>query len=132
MRRFHLQIAVVLTSLLLAAGPVLAGNGVGPGNGTGPIHSFEPFEYAGVVDEYLDGQGVAVCEAEGECITVYGIGPQSYWEEVDVARPAVGEVVTVTYIIETFDDEARNIATEIAVGDEIVYLRDDDGTPLWR
>ncbi|MBE0617008.1 MAG: hypothetical protein IH608_03650 [Proteobacteria bacterium] len=132
MARYYL-IAGVLAALLLAAGPALAaGKGVGPGDGSGPIHSFEEAEYTGVVDQYLEGMGMTLCKALSDCITVYGVGPVSYWESVGVDRPAVGEEVTVTYYARTYDEESRNIATSITVGEDIVYLRDEDGTPLWR
>jgi hypothetical protein len=79
----------------------------------------------------VPGEGVTI-SVDGEPEVIYGIGPASYWEEQDLARPAVGEEITVVGYTVVCDIVSLNIATNILIGDDEVSLRDEDGMPLWR
>jgi len=135
---------VVLMVLFLSAGFGLANgpgsggqSGGGAGDGTGPIHTItdgEAFEYLGDVISYVQGQGIEIA-TDSENIIIYGIGPMRYWDSLDptVARPVVGDTITVSGYEVDYNGELRNIAvTIITVGGVEVPLRDSDGVPLWR
>ena len=112
------------------------GNCYALGEGNGPLHdilSGTPFAYEGyVVTIGPAGEGM-VLAVEEENITIYGIGPLSYWEDLGVARPLVGEFVDVTGYTVDFNGVERNIAMSMIVGEEEVVLRNPDtGVPLWR
>jgi hypothetical protein len=68
---------------------------------------------------------------------VYGIGPYRYWDLLEMDRPAVGDVVTVSGMEVNFNGFLRIVAMSITVGDQTAQLREAcvDGTggqPLWR
>lgn len=124
----------VMMVLVLSTGLGLAINGNGAGNGSGPIHdifSGDYFIYTGDITGCVPGEGLIVATAQ-ETVVIYGIGPASYWEGLDVARPAVGDTITVEGYTVVYDSVSLNIATKILVGDDEVSLRDEDGMPLWR
>ena len=129
---------IVLLVFFLSVGLGLAGNGKGsakgPGNGTGPIHDIfagTPFTYEGDVTE-CQGDGMVIATTD-ENVTIYGIGPVRYWDELGVIRPVAGDTVIVSGYAVEYNDELRNIATSITVGEDTVLLRDPEtGVPLWR
>ncbi len=131
-----LAIMMVLMTGLVSS-QVMAGNGIGAGDGTGPmlnIYDGTPVTVTGVVSSLgLFGRGLEV-DTGTEIVTVYGLGPIRYWDSIGVARPAVGETVTINGYEVTFSDgTTRTIATTITVGDQTINLRDPDtGAPLWR
>jgi hypothetical protein len=120
---------MVLTLLLLAL--AVPGLAAGVKDGTGPIHSKTPFSYTGTIISCLAGDGI-VLAAENLNVTIYGIGPTSYWESIGVARPAVGDAITVTGYTINYNGELRNIAYTIVIAGQTVTLRDADGLPVWR
>ena len=130
---------IVLMVLFLSVGLGLAGKGRGAGHGIGdglgPIHDIfagTPFTYTGSVVSLVPGQGL-VLAVENENVTIYGIGPVRYWNSLDVARPAVGESITVDGYAVDYNGEVRNIAMSITIGEDTVQLRDPNtGLPLWR
>ena len=66
-------------------------------------------------------------------VTIYGIGPEWYWEKNEVDRPEIGESVTVNAYEVLFSDGARYIASSITIGSDTLNLRDSEtGCPLWR
>ncbi len=101
-----------------------------------------------VVDVILDGNGLIIATEDTEDLegvedattTVYGIGPQWYWDLLGVSKPDFGEQVYIQALKITLKDESeRIIATTITIvgnGDDIadiiIPLRDEDGRPLWR
>ncbi len=130
--------ALILMILLVGVPAIsMAGHGNGPGDGTGPIVSIydgTPVTISGVVTAIgTQGQGMSI-DTGTEVVTVYGIGPVRYWDAAGVARPQVGETVTVNGYEVTFSDgTTKIIATSIDVNGSVIQLRDDtDGTPLWR
>lgn len=131
-------IVVLMAALLITFigyGSSMAGNSAGLGDGDGPLHdifSGTSFDYSGVVVEMLPGEGLLLGTGSGN-ITIYGIGPASYWEDINVDRPSMGETIRVTGYTVNYDGIVLNIATEITIGDDVVQLRDaDTGLPLWR
>ncbi len=115
-----------------------AGNGKGGGNGagdgTGPIHDIfagTSFTYYGEVIE-CQGDGMVIA-TETENVTVYGIGPVRYWDDLELIRPVTGDIVTVSGYAVDYNGVSRNIAVTITVGGVEVPLRDlETGVPLWR
>ena len=69
-------------------------------------------------------------------VTIYGIGPEWYWEDKGVDRPDIGDGVTVDVYAVLFSDGTRYIASSITIGDDPIdtlKLRDlETGCPLWR
>ena len=159
---------VVLMVLFLSAGFGLAKGpggggggqgGDGAGDGTGPIHNIlegTVFDYTGTVltivvgggveiaTEAVDDNGEPIFDDNGDAIivivTIYGIGPVRYWDELGVDRLLVEDTITVSgyNVIYSTDTEgtevSRNIAvTIITAGGVEVSLRDlETGAPLWR
>jgi len=97
------------------------------------IETGEPMKISGTVAEVCtEGQGLKIDTGDA-VVTVYGIGPIRYWAEEGVARPTVGEDVTVNAVEVTFSDgSTKLIATDMTVSGETIDLRDDAGLPLWR
>ncbi len=78
-------------------------------------------------------QGVQIDNGE-KVITVYGLGPLWYWEQLNIAYPAVTDNITVNGSKVTFSDgSTKIIALSIEIGDYKVDLRNaESGRPLWR
>jgi hypothetical protein len=140
LKRKSLMAILMALVLVLGAGLALAGQaqnrpGYGPGNQLGPVHdilSGTPFTYTGdVVSLSEPGQGMVIA-TETENVTIYGLGPIRYWQSLDVARPAVGETVTVEGYTVDYNGVLRNIAMSMTIGGQTVQLRDPStGLPLW-
>lgn len=107
------------------------------------LSTAEPVTITGlVVEAPYAGSGLVVDTEsdDGLMTTVYGIGPQWYWDLLGYSKPEVGEVVIIDALQITLSDgTVRIIATTITIpgveeGDEdiVVQLRDEDGRPLWR
>ncbi len=66
-------------------------------------------------------------------VTIYGIGPEWYWEKKEVDRPEIGDSVTVNAYEVLFSDGTRYIASSVTIGSDTLNLRDSEtGCPLWR
>lgn len=103
---------------------------------TGPavnIFDGEAVTINGTVSELVFRNGLKIDNGT-EVVTVYGIGPFWYWDQLDVDRPVVGDQVSVNaYNVTYSDGSVRTIAVSLTVGDEEIALRDQDtGAPLWR
>ncbi|MEW6444333.1 MAG: hypothetical protein AB1640_25595 [bacterium] len=126
---------VIIAGVLLAAGASLAANGYGAGDGSGPLHDVlggQPFTYAGLVASTGSAGGGLVIATDAGNVTVYGIGPRSYWDDLGVERPAVGDWIEVSGFTVDFGDIERNIAMSVTLSNVLVPLRDPDtGLPLW-
>ena len=94
-----------------------------------------------VVTAAYAGSGLVIDtgSADGLMTTVYGIGPQWYWDALGISRPDVGEEVEIDALKITLSDGTdRLIATTVIIlgndtaDDIVVELRDDSGRPLWR
>lgn len=155
MKRTQLMMTIGILCLLMAAPTFAAGGfgnggfgnrggggqgpafGTGPGDGTGPIAPVlegEEFTVAGTISAFGGrGQGVEI-DTGDEIVTVYGIGPIRFWENLGIDPPDVGDGVSVTVIAATFSDGSiKNIATGIDIGGQTIELRDaETGLPLWR
>jgi len=130
--------ALILMMLLMGIPAIsMAGHGNGPGDGTGPIVSIydgTPVTVSGIVTAIgTQGQGMSI-DTGTEVVTVYGLGPAMYWDAAGIAKPQVGETVTVNGYEVTFSDgTTKIIATSIEINGAVIELRDaTDGTPLWR
>jgi hypothetical protein len=66
----------------------------GTGGGTGPIHEIvvpgNEFTYTGDVISVVLGGGILIVTAGKEEVTIYGIGPDRYWESSGVDPLDVG------------------------------------------
>jgi hypothetical protein len=93
----------------------------------------EKLTISGTVSEALyAGQGLTV-DTGLELVTIYGFGPQWYWDLLGVDKPDVGEEVEIEAVKVTFcDGTEKIIAIAVTIGDDVVQLRDDNGRPLWR
>ncbi len=137
MKKKLMVFAVAAVFLVTLAGVAMAGQGQGngAGDGTGPIHDIfagTPFAYSGAVVEFIAGDGMVIATDGGD-VVIYGIGPARYWDSLEVARPAVGEDVSVEGYAVDYNGEIRNIAVTITVGGQTIPLRDPaTGLPLWR
>ena len=139
MKKKLLVLALAAVLAVTFAGEAMAGRGQGGGNGvangTGPIHNIlagTAFQFTGTVVEFLLGEGMLISTANGN-VVIYGIGPVRYWASLGVERPAVGEDVSVTGYTVNYNEDYRNIAVTMTVGENTVLLRDPDtGLPLWR
>lgn len=126
MKKYLVAGIVALALSLTGFGTALAGEGPGGGK------LKTPFIYTGDVESLGGGGAGLVLLVDGEEVTIYGLGPTSYWESLGVSKPQEGETITVIgYYHETID---KNIA-EIIIFDDgsEIELRDDEtGKPLWR
>ena len=70
-------------------------------------------------------------------ITVYGLGPVSFWESEDVDRPVFGDRISVDVKKIVFSDSTfKYILMSLTYTDRLdvtIQLRSDvTGCPLWR
>lgn len=120
---------VTLLSLALTL-PAFAG---GVKDGTGPIHSQTAFSYSGVVISCLAGDGIVLATTNNVNVTIYGMGPATYWDSLGVPKPAVGDEIAVKGYTVNYNGELRNIAYSVTLPDgTTVTLRDAQGRPAWR
>jgi hypothetical protein len=148
-KTFILSLAILTVLATMAfSGESWAGKGGGAGAGyaasqtgancTGAmlnaILSGVPVTITGTVQSVgYYGQGIVIDTGAGTTVTVYGIGPVWYWDSLGVARPAVGDTVTVSAYEVTFSDgTTKLIAVSIDINGAAVTLRDTStGLPLW-
>ncbi len=138
MKRYNLiSVAVALILGLFVSGTSFAGYGQGVQDGTGPIVNIfdgTPVTISGMVSEIgTQGSGIVI-DTGSALVNVYGLGPVCLWDSMGVARPVVGENITVdAYEVTLSDGSTRLIASSITVGDQTIYLRDSStGAPVWR
>jgi hypothetical protein len=122
-RKVIVFLAMVLTAF--AAQTAMAGITAieGPVDINGTLESARP----------CNGAGFVVATESGE-ETVFGIGPISYWNELGVTLPEVGEYVEIeAYEVTYADGTSKLVAYSITIADGAVtvQLRDDDFMPLW-
>ncbi len=96
------------------------------------ILSGEAVIITGTVSEVGNHDGLKINNGT-EVIAVEGIGPAEYWESLGIARPAVGDTVTVDGYKVTMPDGSQKIfAATVTIGDNQVTLIDTTtGRPLW-
>ena len=127
-RRVGMTLMITLLVLAFSV-PVL---GAGVKDGTGPIHSKTPFTYSGTIVSCVPGDGMVLATVDGLNVTIYGIGPDSFWVQYG-GKPGVGESIKVVGYTVVYNGELRNIATQITLSDgTVVTLRDSDYKVLWR
>lgn len=129
-----LALMIVFSLAVFTAGTAVA---AGAGNGSGPLCTpGDSVEFTGTVEDYLgDGGGIVLlAEIEGVPteIVLHGIGPARFWDDLGVARPAVGEEITVYGYIVNCGGVERYILTSVLIEEDLVDLRDETGRPLWR
>jgi hypothetical protein len=92
-----------------------------------------PFTVTGIVVNIgIPGEGVVI-DTGTEVVTIFGIGSPDYWAANNIARPAIGEVITVTGYTVELSDATLNVAVSITVGGVTLVLRDPSTcVPLWR
>ncbi len=142
MKKISLAALAVILSLVLCL-PAFAkngGGGNGGGNGGGTpggggscivLTDGTPFAYAGTIIEMVRGDGFVLATETGN-VTVYGLGPTSYWTTLGLDKPAVGDAVEVSGFAVDFNGVVRNIAFAIVVDGQAIQLRDEEtGQPLW-
>lgn len=85
-----------------------------------------------VVEALYAGQGITV-DTGVEIVTVYGFGPQFYWDDLGSVKPSAGEETDIEALEVTFSDGSTRIfATRVTIGDDVITLRDENCVPLWR
>ena len=133
-------IVPTLLLLLLMSFTAYAGNlkgnfkrGYGETKACSNVLSGTPGTLTGTVISMGKRDGLVVDSAEKGKVTIYGIGPEGYWEANDMERPEIGDSVTVVAYAVLFSDETRYVASSITIGSETLQLRDTEtGCPLWR
>ena len=97
----------------------------------------EPFVVTGTVYQCEPGSsGIQIDTVQG-IVTVYGMGPASYWEAEGVVFPEVGDPISILVGEITYSDgSTKLVALSVNVDDDADYeitLRDSTtGVPLWR
>ncbi len=89
-------------------------------------------EISGIVAAVPAGDGLKV-DIGTEVVTVYGLGPIWYWNDIGVDRPTIGDQVEIDARIVVFSDGTeKTIMMTIEVNGTLVELRDPvTGCPLW-
>jgi len=126
-----------LLLLLLVSFTAYAGNG----NGNGKYGKTEACSnvLSGTL-ETIQGTVIGIGNHDGlvvdtgnSHVTIYGIGPEWYWEDNEVDRPDITDGVTVVAYAVLFSDGTRYVASSIKIGGKTLTLRDPKtGCPLWR
>lgn len=144
MKRSLVVSIVVLAALFLLFSGVSfaqgkkAGGGWGPGTSYNRLYDQKTVENLSGEIEKIDaftprkgmGQGIhLLLKTDAGSIPVH-LGPSWYIEKQNV-KFAPGDKVQVTGSRITFDKKPTIIASEIKKGDQILKLRDPNGTPVW-
>lgn len=132
-----------------------AGGGNGPGWGGGqgrtgsqnaglyapppaPVRNVcdgRPFSFEGVVVHEIgpqEGQGLVML-VDGRTVTVYGIGPQRYWDGLALERPHVGQRLSVKGFMVDYNGVQRNMASHLTMEGRTVNLRQPGNCrPAWQ
>jgi hypothetical protein len=105
--------------------------------GSGPLADI----YAGVCEtlsgtlmsDGFNGSGYLL-DTGTEVVTLFGIGPARYWEEMGVDLPQVGETLTADLCWVTYSDgSSQAVVTAMELSGELIVLRDPiTGLPSWR
>lgn len=91
-----------------------------------------PFDVTGTVTSFERCSGLVLSTSSGE-VTIYGLGPERYWERMDVDFPSVGETIGVKGRILQLNETQRYVAFSVTIdGDEILLRDSETGCPLWR
>ena len=134
MKQLSVMIVLLLVMVSLTA---YAGNGTPKqeqtrNNACSNILSGTLVSITGVVIGVGDHDGLLL-DTTNDHVTIYGIGPEWYWEENKLDRPDIGDSVTVVAYAVLFSDGTRYIASSMTIGGETLILRDPKtGCPLWR
>jgi hypothetical protein len=134
MKRLSLMIVLLLVMVSLTA---YAGNGTqnhekSKSHACSNVLSGATAAFSGKVIGIGNHDGLVVDTGSGP-VTVYGIGPEWYWEDQGIDRPVIGDEVTVEAYAVVFSDGTRYIASSISFGGDSLLLRDAaTGCPLWR
>ena len=147
MKKWTKWIALALIVFMATAGLAMAANGASAKKGAQAkasnkglpnlpcllILNGDPVTVAGTVYAApYDGQGITV-DTGTELVTVYGLGPQWYWDLLGIEKPDVGETVEISAVSIIFSDKVEKIiAISITIGEDVVKLRDENGRPVWR
>ena len=87
----------------------------------------------GTVINIRNHDGLVIDLTNNGQVTIYGIGPEGYWEANDMERPEIADSATVVAYAVPFSDETRYVASSITIGSKTLQLRDTEtGCPLWR
>ena len=141
--RHILALSGILVLLLAAyawaqpgsSGPGMGGRGPGGGMGMGMHYDPKTVEtIQGEVTQVQEMQGMAAgvhlqVKTAKETLMVI-LGPASYLEQQKV-KIAEGDKVEIKGSRVQHPQMAMLIAGELKKGDQVVKLRDDQGTPLW-
>jgi hypothetical protein len=116
----------------------------GPGGGGfggdySAILNGTPFNYEGeVLNAYtfergVHGNGLVIATGSGN-VTLNGLGPNFYWQQLNVVKPVVGDTIQANGYTVDYNGNLVNILMSIVLQDgTTVQLRDTEtGAPLWR
>ncbi len=97
------------------------------------IANGDPITVSGTVYEVRHGGQGLIVDTGQELVTIFGMGPQWYWNLLGVDKPDVGEALEIQAVQIRFSDGTEKvIAISITMGEDVVPLRDENGRPLWR
>ena len=88
-----------------------------------------------LVKGYTVGHGLVVATHGGTLVKIYGIGSRTYWREMGVKRPGVGDTVSVSAVSVEVDARPVNVALWIRPEDQstpLLLRHPETGEPLWR
>ncbi len=113
-----------------------AGNG--PGTGSGPMLDLADAvceTVSGIVAEVgYNGSGYLLDTGETELLSLFGLGPSRFWDNMGITQPLVGETIDAYVCWVTFSDGSEKaIAVTVTIDGTEVLLRDaETGQPAWR
>jgi hypothetical protein len=133
MKKLSVVIALLFVMVSLTA---YAGNGdCGKGKGKNLVclTDLSTTEIGGKVSDIGHHDGLVV-DTGSKLVTIYGIGPEWYWDANDMDWPDIGDSISVSYYTVSFSDgTTRFVAQSITIGSDTIKLRDPNtGCPLWR
>jgi hypothetical protein len=124
-----MKFSVTKLSMVLA---VVLGIALAPAAWSATFTLLDPI--TGTVYECEPGTSGIQIEVGEDIISIFGMGPASYWEEQGVAFPEVGETITISVFEVTYlEADPKLVAQSVTIGDKTIVLRDVlTGVPLWR
>lgn len=118
-------------------GPGMDSGKMGPGRGNrgmggAVITEGTPFSYTGEVLDTDDPCALELLTLDNETVTLHGMGPDEYWDSLNLSKPVAGDLISVTGYEVEVKEGVRNIVFTLENNGESVEVRDTEGKPMWR
>lgn len=91
----------------------------------------QSFNTSGLIVGFNEAESAVLRTAAG-LVVVEEIGPATFWANLGIDQPVVGDTVTVDGHVDASGDSPRKVAFRLSLGESVVVLRDpENGKPFF-